>query len=122
MGADVVIAVDLGSHLGRRFPADGKNGLKPGPQWRRFFNVLGPSTRREIPPAPSILDTMLAAIDVMQERIARARLVLDAPEVLIAPRLGQLGQYEYHRAAMAIAEGREAATQMLLAIHQAMMV
>ena len=122
MGAEVVIAVDLGSHLGRRFPANRKDVSKTGAQWRRFFNVLGPSTRREIPPAPSIVDTMLGAIDVMQERIARARLVLEAPDVLIAPRLGQLGQYEYHRAASAIAEGREAATQMLPAIHQAMMV
>jgi NTE family protein len=120
MGAEVVIAVDLGSHLGRRFPGDAKEVSKTTPQWRRFFNVLGPSTRDEIPPTPSIVDTMLGAIDVMQERIARARLVLEAPEVMIAPRLGQLGQYEYHRAALAIAEGREAATQMLPAIRQAM--
>jgi len=48
--------------------------------------------------------------------------VLEAPEVMIAPDLGQMGQYEYHRAAFAITEGREAATQMLPAIHQAMMV
>ena len=122
MGAEVVIAVDLGSHLGRRFPPDAQETSKMESQWRRFFNVLGSSTRRAIPPAPSIVDTMLGAIDVMQERIAQARLVLEAPEVLIAPRLGQLGQYEYHRAALAIAEGREAVAPMLPAIDRALMV
>src|SRR5438552_3923484 len=81
MGAEVVIAVDLGSHLGRRFPPDAQETSKVDSQWRRFFNVLGPSTRRARPPRPSIVDTMLGAIDVMQERIAQARLVLEAPEV-----------------------------------------
>jgi NTE family protein len=85
-----------------------------------LFNVLGPSTRQEIPPPPSIVDTMLGAIDVMQERIAQARLVSEPPEVVITPRLGQLGPFEYHRAALAIDEGREAVAQMLTAIREAL--
>ena len=54
----------------------------------------------------------------MQERIAQARLLSEPPEVLLTPRLGQLGPFEYYRAAMAIAEGREVVTQMLPAIHK----
>jgi NTE family protein len=63
---------------------------------------------------------MMGAIDVMQERIAQARLVTEPPEVVITPRLVQLGPFEYHRAAMAIAEGRAAVTLMLPAIHEAL--
>ena len=119
MGAEVVIAVDLGSHMNRRFPLDGQEPSKAGPQRRRLFNVLGPSKSPEVPP-PSILDTLLGAIDVMQERIAQARLVSEPPEVLLTPRLGKLGPFEYHRAALAIAEGRAAVAQNLPAIHGAM--
>ena len=120
MGADVVIAVDLGSHMGRRFPLDAAEASKAESQRRRLFNILGPSARPAIPPPPSIVDTLLGAIDIMQQRIAQARLVGEPPEVLITPRLGQLGAFEYHRAALAIAEGREAVETMLPDIHRAM--
>ena len=120
MGAEVVIAVDLGSHMGRRFPLDRQEASAATSRRHRLFNVIGPSPRPQIPSPPSIVDTMLGAIDVMQERIAQARLVTEPPEVVIAPRLGQLGPFEYHRAALAIAEGREAVALMLPAIHEAL--
>jgi NTE family protein len=120
MGAEVVIAVDLGSHMGRRFPLDRQEASTAASQRRRLFNVIGPSPRPQILPPPSIVDTMLGAIDVMQERIAQARLVTEPAEVVIAPLLGQLGPFEYHRAALAIAAGREAAAHMLPAIHEAL--
>jgi len=120
MGAEVVIAVDLGSHMDRRFPLDRQELPKAGPQRRRLFNVLGPSKRPDVPP-PSIMDALLGAIDVMQERIARARLVSEPPEVLLTPRLGKLGPFEYHHAALAIAEGRAVVAQNLPAIHGALM-
>jgi len=119
MGAEVVIAVDLGSHMNRRFPRDSQEPSKAGSPRRRLFNVLGPSKRPGVPP-PSIVDTLLGAIDVMQERIAQARLVSEPPEVLLTPRLGELGPFEYHRAALAIAEGRAAVAQNLPAIRGAL--
>jgi NTE family protein len=122
MGAEVVIAVDLGSHMNRRFPLDVQEPSKAGPPRRRLFEVLGPTKRPDIPPPPSIVDTLLGAIDVMQERIAQARLVSEPPDVLLTPRLGQLGTFEYHRAAMAIAEGREVVAQNLAAIRGALLV
>ncbi len=121
MGAEVVIAVDLGSHMTRRFPIDAQEPSKAGPQRRRLFDVLGPSKRLDIPPPPSIVDTLLGAIDVMQDRIAQARLVSEPPDVLLTPRLGQVGTFEYHRAAMAIAEGREVVAQNLQAIREALL-
>jgi NTE family protein len=119
MGAEVVIAVDLGSHMNRRFPRDSQEPSKAGPQRRRLFNVLGPSKRPGVPP-PSIVDTLLGAIDVMQERIAQARLVSEPPDVLLTPRLGELGTFEYHRAALAIAEGRAVVAQNLPTIRAAL--
>ena len=119
MGAEVVIAVDLGSHMNRRFPRDSQEPSKAGSARRRLFNVLGPSKPPGVPP-PSIVDTLLGAIDVMQERIAQARLVSEPPDVLLTPRLGKLGTFEYHRAALAIAEGRAAVGENLPAIREAL--
>jgi NTE family protein len=120
MGAEVVIAVDLGSHMDRRFRLDPRQPSRAWPERRRLFSVLGSSKPPDIPPPPSIVDTLLGAIDVMQERIAQARLVNEPPDVLLTPRLGPVGPFEYHRAALAIGEGREAVARMLPEIRAAM--
>jgi NTE family protein len=44
----------------------------------------------------------------------------EAPEVLLTPQLGQFGPFEYHRAALSIAAGREVVAQMLPAIQSAL--
>ena len=120
MGAEVIIAVDLGSHMDRRFPLDRQEPAKAGSPRSRLFSVLGPAKRPEVP-APSIMDALLGAIDVMQERIAQARLLSEPPEVLLTPRLGKLGPFDYHRAEIAIAEGRAVVAQKLPAIRAALM-
>ncbi len=112
MGAQVVIAVDLGTHRARRFPLESQQASIARPQRRRLFNILG-SPPPEMRPLPSITDTLLGAIDIMQERIAQARLVGESPEVLLTPRLGHFGPFEYHRAALSIAAGREVVAEML---------
>ena len=63
-------------------------------------------------------DTLLGAIDIMQERIAEARLLGEAPDVLLAPNLEQFGPFEYHRAALSIAAAREMVAEMLPAIEE----
>jgi NTE family protein len=107
--------------MNRRFPRDSQEPSTAGPPRRRLFNVLGPSKPPGVPP-PSIVDTLLGAIDVMQERIAQARLVSEPPDVLLTPQLGKLGPFEYHRAALAIAEGRASVAQNLPAIRDALEV
>jgi NTE family protein len=118
MGAEVVIAVDLGTHRARRFPLESRQASTAKPR-RGFFNILG-SPPPEVRPLPSITDTLLGAIDIMQERIAQARLVGEAPEVLLTPSLGHFGPFEYHRAALSIAAGREVVAEMLPAIRIAL--
>jgi NTE family protein len=122
MGAEVVIAVDLGSHMVRRFPLE--TGDSPGAARppRGLFKMLDRSRSEGTPRLPSIADTLLGTIDIMQDRIAQARLLRDAPDVLLTPSLGQVGPFEYHRAALAIAEGREVVAQMLPAIEHALAV
>ena len=122
MGAEVVIAVDLGSHMVRRFPLETKDSSGTAPQRRRLLSMLDRSPREDGPRLPSIADTLLGTIDIMQERIAQARLLRDAPDVLLTPSLGQVGPFEYHRAALSIAEGREVVAQMLPAIEDALAV
>jgi NTE family protein len=128
MGAEVVIAVDLGSDRGRLFPREQKVILNT-PSYRRrlmsaFFRWRSVDTDSSISPnvlpSPSLADTLLGAIDIMQEGIAQGRLRNEPPDVLLTPQLGPFGPFEYHRAAIAIAEGREAVALMLAAIRTAL--
>jgi NTE family protein len=70
-------------------------------------------------PAPSLMETLMGSINIMQLRIARSRLAGEPPDVLLTPRLGHLGLLDYHHAKVAIAEGREAVARMLPAIRNA---
>jgi NTE family protein len=55
----------------------------------------------------------------MQDRITRARLAGDPPDVLISPRLGTVGWFDFHRAKEAIDIGGEAVGRSLDSIHEA---
>jgi NTE family protein len=48
----------------------------------------------------------------MQDKITRSRMAGDPPEILLTPRLENIGLLEFHRAAEAIAEGRETVDRM----------
>ena len=122
MGAEIVIAVDLGSDRVRRFPVESQPVLGMKSQQQGFFDILGSSLLPEVRPLPSIVNTLLGAIDIMQERIAQARLVSESPDVVLAPRVEHFGPFEYHRAARAIAAGREAVAEMLPVIREALAV
>jgi NTE family protein len=125
MGADIVLAVDLGSDLvGRYTRDDDRAPTQTTP--RGFISRLLPRNNRandrqadpeSVP--PSLLETLMGSINIMQLRIARSRLAGDPPDALLAPRLGHLGLLDYHRAELAIAEGRETVARMLPAIRNA---
>lgn len=138
MRSDCVIAVDLNSDIlnGRDFggvtvatpvldpeaPPPGslrKNG-KPWPSWLAPADAQAISDVRVAPPpsarVPSMLSSIAQSIDIMQVRITRSRLAGEPADILIQPRLGGMGIFDFHRAAPAIAEGRAAVEQMLPAI------
>ncbi|WJF88907.1 patatin-like phospholipase family protein [Paraburkholderia bonniea] len=137
MRADCVIAVDLNSDIlnGRDFsglpeplpldpdaPPPGtlrRNG-KPWPKWLQptagstSADVRvspGPSAR-----VPSMLSSVAQSIDIMQVRITRSRLAGEPADILIQPRLGGMGIFDFHRASQAIEEGRAAVEHMLPAL------
>lgn len=121
MGADIVLAVDLGSDLVGRYARD--NDLtQTGSFMSRVFPRYNPTSDRHAEPEvapPSLIETLVGSINIMQLRIARSRLAGEPPDVLLTPRLGHLGLLDYHRAEIAIAEGRDEVVRMLPAIRNA---
>ena len=63
--------------------------------------------------APGIAAVMIDAFNITQDRISRSRLAGDPPDVMIAPKLQQVGLFEFHRAAECIERGADAARRVL---------
>jgi NTE family protein len=115
LGADIVIAVDLGSDvLGRRFRAAAAPEPPAGnvQKWMRQLqenlSALAQEKPAEEPAMPSIVDVLSTCMDIIQVRIARSRMAGEPPEVVIAPRLARLRLLDFHRAKEAIEEGQRA--------------
>jgi len=99
-------------------PSLRRNG-KPWPSWlapnpayiHDVHTPPMPSSR-----APAMLTSIAQSIDIMQVRITRSRLAGEPADILIQPRLGGMGIFDFHRAEPAIAEGRAAVERMMPAI------
>jgi NTE family protein len=119
MGADVVIAVDLSSNvLGRHVIVEAEPaGSPPSPsnEWmsrlRGNLSALWPAAHG--PRRPSVLNVIASSLDIMLVRITRSRMAGEPPDVVVAPRLGHLGLFDFHRAEEAIKEGERAMTVAL---------
>lgn len=75
------------------------------------LSLLDPFTKRIFrrdSMEPSIFGVMTASLNIILDRITRARIAGDPPDVHISPRLGHIGLLEFDRAAEAIAEGEAA--------------
>ena len=134
MGADIVIAVDLNADiLGRHLRKPGANGAAKLPAeapaddeetagWlsrlQDGFASMLPAPDPLRVPAPSLLEVVLASVNIMQVRITRSRMAGDPPEVVIAPQLAHLGLMDFYRAEEAIAEGQRAAEKTLPFLQQ----
>jgi NTE family protein len=77
---------------------------------REFFGSAG---------RPGISSVMVDAFNIMQDRITRARLAGDPPDLLISPRVGQIGWFDFHRADDLIAHGMRAAERAIDSIQEA---
>ena len=63
--------------------------------------------------APGISTVMVDAFNIVQDRIARSRLAGDPPDVMISPRLQDVGLFDFHRAKEAIERGSQAVERQL---------
>ena len=68
---------------------------------------------------PGISAVMVDAFNIVQDRIARSRLAGDPPDITISPQVGQIGLFEFHRAAEAIEIGARASERVLANIDDA---
>jgi len=130
LGADIVIAVDLGwAKRVRNRAQDAPRRIQGVVEAARTSNwlqrlgvgwlerLLGGSEPEEAS-LPSIIEVFLGSIDIVQERLARSRLGGDPPEVLVTPRLPDFAAMEFHRAREAIKEGRAAVERVASQIEQ----
>ncbi|NLR96146.1 Patatin [Rhizobium sp. P38BS-XIX] len=80
----------------------------------------GDLLRRDEAPAMKLGMTgvMVQAFNIIQDRIARARLAGDPPDLALHPRLSDIGLSEFHRAGEAIDRGYEEATARLTEIRR----
>lgn len=129
MGADVVICVNLNSDLAGRgttiqsHPADPdpeilpEIDIRPTSRWlggitgaaRRMRGMVG----RHPHDRPGLAGVMVDAFNITQDRISRSRLAGDPPDVMIGPKLGRIGLFDFHRAQDIIELGRQAARRSL---------
>jgi len=132
-GADVVVAVNLnGDTFGRGgtlldLEVDAEHHLIPEEPATRKLNG-GPALQfisskfftRGNETAPTISSVILDAFSIVHDRIARARLMGDPPDLMIAPDLAGIGSFDVHRAEEMIALGVAAAQEQIGAIERRM--
>ena len=73
--------------------------------WRQFMG------RSDGP--PGITNVMFDAFNIIQDRIARSRLAGDPPDVMLGPKLGPIGLFEFHRADEAMSVGYETTARQI---------
>lgn len=132
LGARLVIAVNLNSDLFGRGTIISSHGSddddaaeaaapsKPN-GFRSMFSRQSSLRRQFIGRRgrPGIPTVMVEAFNVMQDRITRARLAGDPPDVLISPRLGAVGWFDFHRAQEAITIGTDATEKAIESLNEA---
>jgi NTE family protein len=131
LGARVVIAVNLNADLIGRGSTIASHGsdepddeLPPvAPEQRGLRAMFGAEKilKRQFLGAagrPGFSTVMMEAFNIMQDRITRARLAGDPPDVIINPRLGAVGLMDFHRASEAIELGAEATERTLDSISE----
>ncbi len=131
-GAEIVIAANLSSDVFAHSTTIYSHGppaeigmipaldaaIEPAPPKRGLSKFFSPerTVKREFfggGGRPGISTVMVDAFNIMQDRITRARLAGDPPDLLISPRVGQIGWFDFHRADDLIEHGARAALRAI---------
>ena len=124
LGARIVIAVTLSSDSVNRGsvihdqevladPPTPPDEALPGTNGRAAIHLLHRQIFGKGDGAPGISAVMMDAINITQDRIARSRLAGDPPDVTIAPKVGSIGLFDFHRGAEAMEQGAKATERQL---------
>jgi NTE family protein len=136
LGAEIVIAANLSSDIFTHSTTIYSHGAMPAPvaavpeettakrRFPRLFSAEKTMKREFFGSAgrPGISSVMVDAFNIMQDRITRARLAGDPPDLLISPRVGHFGWFDFHRSEDLIAHGTRAAERALESIQEAIAV
>lgn len=128
LGADLVICVNLNGDIRLRGTVIQSHESEPEddiieavmdePRRWPFFGPPRERSARRPSAAPGMATVMVDAFNITQDRIARSRLAGDPPDVMISPKLSQVGLFEFHRAEECIDLGRQATERALPDIEQ----
>jgi len=132
LGAEIVIAANVSSDVFTHSTTIYSHGApavapeqvaEPAPPKRGFGRIFSPerTMKREFfggGGRPGISSVMVDAFNIMQDRITRARLAGDPPDLLISPRVGQIGWFDFHRADDLINFGARAAERAIDSIRE----
>jgi NTE family protein len=132
LGAEIVIAANVSSDVfghgttifSHGTPLDEADPAPEAPLPKRGLGrFFSPEwiVKREIfgtPERPGISTVMVDAFNIMQDRITRARLAGDPPDLLISPRVGKIGWFDFHRADEIMAHGARAADRAIESIKE----
>ena len=140
MGAQTVIAVDVSQGIVPGKKPEGRKGKEPEPA-RGPLALPRPTAAEEKGGAtrlldgfrteiekkvnrlraaaadaaarPAVMDVLVQSVRIAEARIALARRQSEPPDILVEPKLGNIGTLEFHRAKEAMAAGYAAAMQAL---------
>ena len=133
MGADIVIAVNLngdivGKHFGRSnsrsngWSKQGKetvddstgnyktgNGVseKIHALVKEYTNISLFDNEPKVDEPPNLLEAIAGSVNIFQDRITRSRMAGDPPDIMLSPKLSDLGLLELYRSDEAIKEGKK---------------
>lgn len=119
LGADIVIAVNLngdivGKHSEKVSPVKKQNNRvaeKINGLVKEYTNFsLFKHEDSEDP--PSLMDAIAGSVNITQDRITRSRMAGDPPDIILTPKLSDIGLLELYRANEAIAEGSKCVQRM----------
>lgn len=124
LGARIVIAVNLSNDIFSKGAVIHDQGAFAEPSApSEGAELLGSNGRAAVhllhrqifgrSDAPGMSAVMMDAINITQDRIARSRLAGDPPDILIAPKTGSIGLFDFHRACEAIELGARATEKQI---------
>jgi len=120
LGANIVIAVNLNGDILRKRFQHPKDRIKQNTGVvgkvtyfvKEYTNSVFTNTNRDDQP-PSLFDAIVGSINITQDRITRSRMAGEPPDIMLSPKLSDIGLLEFYRASEAISEGKKCVQRLI---------